>query len=190
MSTHPSLADTGHDVDEPIPVVVDICRLLRSMTPPADRAALIPWLSGKADLWPYHVVRFGSQVDVKGVLAGSAQAEECIGYLVKYLVKDLGDDLTPAGQDQLGNHAPGRELPEAKPPVLADTKASAAPPGGSHLPAGGGAPVGAVLAAVRELAAVWHPAQEGSAESAPGLLPREGAQADPPRLRRPSRPGE
>jgi hypothetical protein len=51
MSAHPSLTDFGHDVDEPIPVVVDICRLLRSMTPPADRSALIPWLSGKADLF-------------------------------------------------------------------------------------------------------------------------------------------
>jgi hypothetical protein len=74
----------------------------------------------------YHVVRFGSQVDVKGVLAGSTQAEECIGYLVKYLVKDLGDDLTPAHRDELGNHAQGRELPEADWPALPDTKASAA----------------------------------------------------------------
>jgi hypothetical protein len=46
---------------------------------------------------PRHVVRFGDRMDVQGVLAGSPQAERCIGYLVKYLVKDLGDDLDPAG---------------------------------------------------------------------------------------------
>jgi hypothetical protein len=51
MSPQPSLAHKGGDLDEPIPVVVDICRLLRSMTPPADRSALIPWLTGKADLF-------------------------------------------------------------------------------------------------------------------------------------------
>ena len=43
---------------------------------------------------PAHVVRFGSQVDAKGVLAGTPQAEKCIGYLVKYLTKSLGEDLT------------------------------------------------------------------------------------------------
>jgi hypothetical protein len=43
---------------------------------------------------PAHVVRPGSQVDVQGVLAGSPQAEKCIGYLVKYLTKSLGDDLS------------------------------------------------------------------------------------------------
>ncbi len=42
---------------------------------------------------PLHCVRFGTQVDVKGVLAGSPEADRLLGYLVKYLVKDLGDDL-------------------------------------------------------------------------------------------------
>jgi hypothetical protein len=35
----------------PIPVLVDIARLLRSMTPPTDPAALVPWLARKADLF-------------------------------------------------------------------------------------------------------------------------------------------
>jgi hypothetical protein len=39
------------DVDGPVPVVVDISRLLRSMPPPIDLAALIPWLARKADLF-------------------------------------------------------------------------------------------------------------------------------------------
>ena len=41
-------------VDEfwgPMPVVIDIARLLRSMTPPSDPAALVPWLARKADLF-------------------------------------------------------------------------------------------------------------------------------------------
>jgi hypothetical protein len=42
---------------------------------------------------PAHVVRFGAQVDVEGVLAGTPGAEKCIGYLVKYLTKSLGDNL-------------------------------------------------------------------------------------------------
>jgi hypothetical protein len=44
---------------------------------------------------PRHVIRFGQQVDVQGVLAGSPEAERLIGYAVKYLVKDLGEDLIP-----------------------------------------------------------------------------------------------
>ena len=41
-------------VDEfrgPVPVVMDIARLLRSMSPPSDPAALVPWLARKADLF-------------------------------------------------------------------------------------------------------------------------------------------
>jgi hypothetical protein len=43
---------------------------------------------------PRHVVRFGEQIDARSVLAGSPEAERCIGHLVKY-VKDLGKDLDP-----------------------------------------------------------------------------------------------
>jgi hypothetical protein len=43
---------------------------------------------------PAHVIRFGAQVDAEGVLAGTPQADKCIGYLVKYLTKSLGEDLT------------------------------------------------------------------------------------------------
>jgi hypothetical protein len=39
---------------------------------------------------PAHVIRFGDQVDVKGVLAGSKDADQCIRYLSKYLTKSLG----------------------------------------------------------------------------------------------------
>jgi hypothetical protein len=39
------------DLDGPVPIAVDIARLLGSMPPPIDPAALIPWLARKADLF-------------------------------------------------------------------------------------------------------------------------------------------
>jgi hypothetical protein len=40
---------------------------------------------------PLHVARFGEKFDAQGVLAGSRDANRCIGYLTKYLTKHLGD---------------------------------------------------------------------------------------------------
>ena len=40
---------------------------------------------------PRHVVRFGEKFDAQGVLAGSKDANRRIGYLVKYLTKQVGD---------------------------------------------------------------------------------------------------
>jgi hypothetical protein len=40
---------------------------------------------------PMHVARFGAKFDAQGVLAGSRDAARCIGYLTKYLTKQLGD---------------------------------------------------------------------------------------------------
>jgi hypothetical protein len=40
---------------------------------------------------PLHVARFGDRFDAQGVLAGSRDANRCIGYLTKYLTKQLGD---------------------------------------------------------------------------------------------------
>jgi hypothetical protein len=52
MTARPMTVDPADAMlDGPIPVVVDISRLLRAMTPPADSAALIPWLARKADLF-------------------------------------------------------------------------------------------------------------------------------------------
>ncbi|WP_181019679.1 replication initiator [Nonomuraea typhae] len=42
---------------------------------------------------PQHVIRFGDQVDIKGVLSGTHDADQCIRYLSKYLTKSLGEDL-------------------------------------------------------------------------------------------------
>jgi hypothetical protein len=39
---------------------------------------------------PLHVARLGPKFDAQGVLAGSRDAKRCIGYLTKYLTKQLG----------------------------------------------------------------------------------------------------
>jgi hypothetical protein len=38
---------------------------------------------------PEHVVGFGPQVNLQGVLAGTPQADKLIGYLTKYLTKTV-----------------------------------------------------------------------------------------------------
>jgi hypothetical protein len=40
---------------------------------------------------PLHVARFGDRFDAQGVLAGSKDANRCIGYLTKYLTKNVAD---------------------------------------------------------------------------------------------------
>jgi hypothetical protein len=40
---------------------------------------------------PWHVARFGARFDAQGVLAGSKDANRCIGYLTKYLTKQVGE---------------------------------------------------------------------------------------------------
>ena len=40
---------------------------------------------------PLHVARFGDRFDAQGVMAGSKDANRCIGYLTKYLTKQLGE---------------------------------------------------------------------------------------------------
>src|SRR5690606_19886095 len=56
-------------------------------------------LDADEDAEPLHVIRFGDQVDVKGVLSGTPDADQCIRYLSKYLTKSLGQSLD-GGQAQ------------------------------------------------------------------------------------------
>ena len=44
---------------------------------------------------PRHVAQFGTEFHAEGVLAGSKDASRCIGYLTKYLVKQLGECHQP-----------------------------------------------------------------------------------------------
>jgi hypothetical protein len=46
-------------------------------------------LDANPAMGPEHVVRFGEQVNLQGVLAGTARAEKLIGYLSKYLTKSV-----------------------------------------------------------------------------------------------------
>jgi hypothetical protein len=94
---------------------------------------------------PWHVARFGVQFRADGVFAGSKDAARCIGYLTKYLTKQVGD-CHQADTDPQRAHA-GR-LAEA---------------------------LRAVLAAMRDLAAVRHPAQERPAGPGPRLLQGQSA---------------
>jgi hypothetical protein len=47
------------------------------------------------DLEPAHVIRFGVQVDSKGILGGTPQADEKVRYLTKYLTKSVAEILEP-----------------------------------------------------------------------------------------------
>jgi Replication initiator protein, pSAM2 len=49
---------------------------------------------GPADQ-PRHVARFGPRFDAQGVLAGSKDADRCIGYLTKYLTKQVAECHVP-----------------------------------------------------------------------------------------------
>jgi hypothetical protein len=63
---------------------------------------LTPWAAAMADLdaedaEPRPVIRFGAQVDIQGLLAGTPEADRRIGYLAKYLTKSMTD--AHAGED-------------------------------------------------------------------------------------------
>ncbi|MDQ2755772.1 MAG: hypothetical protein M3Y71_04305, partial [Actinomycetota bacterium] len=50
---------------------------------------------------PAHVVRFGRQVDIKGLLGGTPDSDRAVRYLCKYLAKNVADTYTgqhPADQ--------------------------------------------------------------------------------------------
>jgi len=57
---------------------------------------------------PLHVARFGDRFDAQGVVAGSRDANRCIGYLTKYLTKHVADchqTQTPAQHEHAGRLA-------------------------------------------------------------------------------------
>jgi hypothetical protein len=51
-----------------------------------------------ADAEPAHVLRFGTQDDYQGLLAGTPQADKAVGYLCKYLTKAIADTHDPDGE--------------------------------------------------------------------------------------------
>ncbi len=72
-----------------------------SYVDPDSEAPLITWAEAmeatfEADAQPAHVVRFGDRgIDIQGVLGESGQAGKCLGYLVKYLTKDIAECYEP-----------------------------------------------------------------------------------------------
>jgi hypothetical protein len=64
-----------------------------SYVDPATGEVLPTWDQALDELGdqPHHVARFGARFDAQGVLAGSKDAARCIGYLTKYLTKQVGD---------------------------------------------------------------------------------------------------
>ncbi len=59
---------------------------------PGTGETLPAWDQATADLEePAHVVRFGSQVDIKGLLGGTEDSDRTVRYLCKYLTKNVAD---------------------------------------------------------------------------------------------------
>lgn len=50
---------------------------------------------------PVHVMRFGSQYDMRGIIAPSAEADRAVRYLTKYLTKAICDPLNASAGDEL-----------------------------------------------------------------------------------------
>jgi hypothetical protein len=73
---HPAKAFTDPDTSAPLPTWDQACEELTE---------------------PAHVIRFGTQVHVKGILGGTEEAGRHVGYLTKYLTKSVGQ---AAGLDE------------------------------------------------------------------------------------------
>lgn len=74
---------------------------------------------GGMDEWvPAHVVRFGTQVDSKGILGGTQEAARHIGYMTKYLTKSINEVLEPETQSAADHydrlHAELQHIPCSK----------------------------------------------------------------------------
>lgn len=80
----------------------------RAFTDP-DTGQALPTFDQAADQLeePSHVVRFGQQVHVKGILGGTEEADRHIGYLSKYLTKSVAQaaGLGEDGTDRQRDHA-------------------------------------------------------------------------------------
>ena len=98
----PSTSTVKYDGDE-LPVWDEHTR---SYLDPATGEVLPGWDQALDELGdqPHHVARFGERFDAQGVLAGSKDAARCIGYLTKYLTKQVGD-CHHADTDAARDHA-------------------------------------------------------------------------------------
>jgi len=104
----PDATEVKFDVDE-LPIWDEATR---SYLDPATGEVLPTWDQALdaigTDDQPHHVARFGAKFDAQGVLAGSRDAARCIGYLTKYLTKQVGhchQAQAPAEQAHAGRLA-------------------------------------------------------------------------------------
>ena len=89
----------AYDVDDPQPVWDPDTGIYRDPAtrhrrcPDWDEAldALDAQLDEDPETAPAHVVRFGVQANLQGVLAGTPQADQLVGYLAKYLTKSVAE---------------------------------------------------------------------------------------------------
>ena len=64
----------------------------RCYVDPATGEALASWEEATQDLTePAHVARLGVQIDIKGLLGGTADSDRAVRYLCKYLTKNVAD---------------------------------------------------------------------------------------------------
>lgn len=84
---------------------------------PATGAVLPTWAEAldatlaDEDAEPVHVMRFGTQADMRGIIAPSHEADRAVRYLTKYLTKAISDplDRTPDEDDTGDSGDPARE---------------------------------------------------------------------------------
>ena len=108
-----------------------------------------------------HVMRFGRQVDMAGIIAPSSDADRAVRYLTKYLTKAVADT---------------QHDPDTGPDPAAE---------GARRPAARRAALPPLLRAVRELAALRHPTRPARPRPRPRPLPVQGARPRTPRPRPP-----
>ncbi len=114
----PSTATVKYDGDE-LPVWDESTR---NYLDPATGEVLPTWDQALdaigPDDEPWHVARFGDRFDAQGVLSGSKDAGRCIGYLTKYLTKQVADchqAQTDAGRVHAGRLAEALRLQPCSP---------------------------------------------------------------------------
>jgi hypothetical protein len=143
---------------------------------------------------PWHVARFGEQFRADGVLAASEDANRCIGYLTKYLTKQVGD-CHQADTD------PSVPTPDGWPTRCGTSRARRAAPTGSttasspRTPAPAWSPAGAKAKHMTLIISATPGAASSSRASGParrwpttGPTGRTGC-CGPLMFRQPTRPG-
>ena len=90
-------------IDEPVYPDLDPVWDGRDYLDPATEQPLRTWDEAltqleEEDAEPMHVMRFGPQLDVKGLLGGSPDADRSVRYLTKYLTKAVGETYTEGDQ--------------------------------------------------------------------------------------------